>query len=149
MSHAEIKNLDWFAAESAAYVDRQNGKWCIGEIARVIDVNSGKTFSAYRKGGTNHIDWEPAMTSDTAILLEICEDAWSWDSRPILVEIGSEIFAASMNVMPHGKQDIEDNNYDGHSCIHFLNSRTHGSNRVNKSHQKAILVALESDLTFN
>ena len=36
---------------------------------------------------------------------------------------------------------IDDNGYSGHLCVHFVNSRTHGSDKVDPDHQKMILKA--------
>ena len=35
-----------------------------------------------------------------------------------------------MNGMPHGTTTISSNNFDGHFCIHFKNSKTHESDKV-------------------
>ena len=43
--------------------------------------------------------------------------------------------------MPHGFSLINENNMDGHTCIHFLNSRTHGTDRVDEAHQAAVAEA--------
>jgi len=48
--------------------------------------------------------------------------------------------------MPHGGDSIADNNFDGHHCIHFTNSRTHGSNKVCSLHQAAIKKAANANL---
>ena len=63
-----------------------------------------------------------------------------------MVIIDGEAFAGSMNGMPHGLYGVSDNGYDGHSCIHFSGSRTHGTNRVDEAHQEAIHVALNADI---
>ena len=47
-----------------------------------------------------------------------------------------------MNGMPHGSDSIKDNDFDGHHCIHFTNSRTHGTTVVCALHQAAIRKAL-------
>ena len=46
-----------------------------------------------------------------------------------------------MNGMPHGGQKITTNNFNGQFCIHFLNSRTHGGDRVNDDMQARIMEA--------
>ena len=33
----------------------------------------------------------------------------------------------------------KDNDFDGHFCIHFYASRTHGGNRVDERHQNMVL----------
>jgi len=55
-----------------------------------------------------------------------------------VVTINGANFAASMNGMPHSGNSILDNDFPGHHCIHFTNSRTHNSNKVDANHQKAI-----------
>ena len=42
---------------------------------------------------------------------------------------------------PHGAQDITNNGYEGQFCLHFVNSKTHGTNRVDEDHQNAINTA--------
>ena len=54
---------------------------------------------------------------------------------------GGKYIACAINTMPHGDQTIYNNNYDGQFCLHMVNSRTHGSNCVNASHQQAIKTA--------
>jgi len=71
---------------------------------------------------------------------------WSWARRAIVVEVDGYRIAASMNGMPHGGQAISGNNFDGQFCIHFLNSRTHGSDRVDPDHQAAIKKAAKSNI---
>ena len=53
------------------------------------------------------------------------------------VEINGVFVAASINGMPHGYSLI-DNGQGGHTCIHFLNSKTHGTKRVDETHQAAV-----------
>ena len=72
--------------------------------------------------------------------------SWSWKRRAIFVTINGVNYAASMNCMPHGSGSIKDNNFNGHHCIHFTNSRTHGSNKVCSLHQAAIKKALNATL---
>ena len=55
--------------------------------------------------------------------------------------IDGQRYAASIYSEPHGESAIDDNGYPGHLCVHFLNSRTHGTDRVDEDHQKMILKA--------
>ena len=71
---------------------------------------------------------------------------WSWDRRAVFVTIDGINYAASINGMPHGSGSIKDNDFDGHHCIHFTNSRTHGSNSVCPKHQAAIRRAASTRL---
>ena len=122
---------DWF---------KDNMTHVIPKNARITikDVKTGKTFEAVRWSGSNHLDAEPRTKKDTAILKEIYGGSWSWRRRPILVLYNGHVYAASMNGMPHGTTTISSNNFDGHFCIHFQNSKTHESRRVDEDHQNAV-----------
>lgn len=122
--------LDWFADNVTAVIPKK-AKFTIK------DVRTGKTFTAVRWSGVNHLDAEPATAEDTAIFKSICRGSWSWDRRPILILYRGTVYAASMNCMPHGTTTI-DNDFDGHFCIHFKNSKTHETNVVDAEHQKAV-----------
>ena len=120
-------------------VDRIFGR---GTSARVTDVRTGLSFMTYRRGGWAHADVEPLTSQDTAILRQIYGGRWSWARRAIIVEVGGYRIAASMNGMPHGRSSLN-NGFPGHHCIHFLNSTTHGTQRVCPAHQQAIRLATD------
>lgn len=121
--------------------------WFTDNVTRVIpkgarftikDVYTGKTFEAVRWSGYNHIDAEPRTAADTKTMKSIYGGAWSWRRRPILILYNGHVYAASMNGMPHGTSTISGNNFAGHFCIHFKNSKTHETNRVDTEHQNAV-----------
>lgn len=137
-----------------------------GSVFTVLDIYTGKSFSAERTFGTNHADVEPVSKKDTNILKKIYGNEWSWERRPIVVKYNDLSIPASMSGMPHAGIDdapstsyvrsrsgdygagtnldaIKDNNMDGHFDIHFLDSKTHTSNKVDKDHQTAIQSAIE------
>ena len=66
--------------------------------------------------------------------------SWSWRRRAILILYNGHVYAASMNGMPHGTTTIS-NGFDGHFCIHFKNSKTHGTKKVDPDHQSAVTSA--------
>lgn len=109
-----------------------------GVTATITDVDTGLQWQEQRRGGTNHADVQPLTATDTTKLKKAYGGKWSWSRRAIIVSIGGKHYAASMNGMPHGGSSIKNNNFDGHHCIHFTNSRTHGSNKVCPNHQAAI-----------
>ncbi len=113
-----------------------------GAKFKVKDIKTGKVFSVKRWSGYNHADCEPLTSSDTAIMKSIFGH-WSWKRRAILVKINGHVYAASMNGMPHGTGTIDNNNFDGHFCIHFLGSKTHGSGKVDETHQNCVKTALK------
>ena len=133
----------------------------IGTNAQVIDYRTGKTFNIRRTYGVNHADSETLTKEDTAIMKELWGGEWSWTRRPVIIVINGRRIAASIAGMPHAGRDsapagaiiknrsvgygtgsnldkIKGNNMNGHFDVHFLNSRTHGTNRIDSGHQKAI-----------
>lgn len=121
---------DWWTVASKVFA--------IGDIATITDLDTGLQYQVVRKAGTNHADCQPLTAADTANMLKAYGGEWSWTRHAILVAVDGRLFAASQNAMPHGGQSIWDNNFPGHFCIHFLNSRTHGTDRVDPAHQAAV-----------
>lgn len=129
----KTETLDWFEDKMTNVIPK-NAK------VTIKDVKTGKTFEAVRWSGANHMDTEPRTAEDTAILKSIYGGSWSWSRRAILVRYNGHVYAASMNGMPHGTTTIS-NGFDGHFCVHFKNSMTHGSKKVDPDHQSAVTTA--------
>lgn len=126
-----VSNLNWF--------DTVNATFPTYTKTRVIDIKSGKTYYVYRNGGHNHADVEPIDRKNTEIFHSIYNYEWSWTRRPVWVEITENNFVAgSINGYPHGQSYIENTGMNGHTCIHFLLSKTHGTKRVDEAHQEAV-----------
>lgn len=115
-----------------------------GAVFTVKDVSTGLTYRAKRWSGGNHMDCEPLTAEDTAIMKRIYGGSWSWTRHAILVLYNGHVYAGSQNAMPHGTSTISNNNFDGHYCIHFTGSMTHGSKKVDPDHQAAIKRALKA-----
>ena len=111
-----------------------------GMEVTVTDVTTGRSFRMRRTGGRNHADSEPVSTMDSMIMFDIW-GGWSWNRRPVIVEINGQLIAASMNGMPHGFDTIPGNGIRGHVCIHFRHSMTHIGNRECLEHQAMVLRA--------
>jgi peptidoglycan hydrolase-like protein with peptidoglycan-binding domain len=156
---AKIEMLDWWK--------EANKVFSIGTTAKVIDVGTGKSFKIVRTYGGNHADCEAATLEDSKIMKDIWGGNWSWIRRPIIIELNGRRLAASMAAMPHAGVDnqpankilnkrsqgygrgynldkIKNNGMDGVFDVHFLNSRTHGTNRVDPNHQNAVKKAAAS-----
>jgi LysM repeat protein len=114
-AHGEV--LDWWS--EAQYV------FSIGTVATVIDFDTGRSFQVKRTMGANHADTEPLTAEDARIMREIWGGSYSWTPRAVIVEVDGRRLAAAMHSMPHGDQKITNNQYNGHFCIHFLNSVRH------------------------
>ena len=122
--------LDWYK-DNVSSVIPKNAHFVIK------DVKTGKTFNAVRWSGGDHMDTEPVSAEDTATLKSIYGGSFSWKRRAILIKYNGHVYAASMNGMPHGTTTIS-NNFDGHFCIHFKNSKTHGTDKVDSEHQNCV-----------
>ncbi len=115
--------------------------------AVVIDVRSGYSFNIKRTGGTKHADVETITPTDTATFYKAVGN-FSWARHPVWVIVNGRRLAASMNCMPHGYDSLPGNDFKGQFCIHFVGSRTHGSNKVDPDHQACIEEAYEAGLTI-
>ena len=132
----KTERLDWFNGGSNVFTGT-----CVYTIK---DVATGKMFKARRRFGSNHLDSEPLTSADTLILKSIYGGEWSWNRRPILVMYNGHVYAASMNGMPHGTCGITTNGFDGHFCIHFYHSRTHGTDKMDDGHQSCVARAMNA-----
>ncbi|MGI6739493.1 MAG: peptidoglycan-binding domain-containing protein [Christensenellales bacterium] len=111
-----------------------------GAVFEIKDVRSGTVFSVYRMMGESHLDAEPLTKEDTEKMKK-AYPKWSWDRRPILIRYEGEVFAASMNGMPHSYHSNKKSGFPGHFCIHFAFSRGDSSQRLDANHQQAVLEA--------
>lgn len=136
MGPAYGEYLDWWT--EAQYVFPLNSE------AKITDFYTGKTFTIKRTIGANHADCEPLTGTDTAKVKEIW-GGFSWNTRPVLVEVNGRRIAGSMSFMPHNIQYITDNNFDGHFDIHFLNSTRHKDGEIDYNHQDMIKISAGMD----
>ena len=137
-----------------------------GDIAEVYDIRTGRTFKIKRTYGHNHADCETLTSEDTKIMKSIYGGEWGWERRPVVITVNGRKLAASMAGMPHAGVEgspantyvssrsggysggdnldaVKGNNMSGVFDLHFLNSRTHGTNKVDSNHQKAIKEAAQ------
>lgn len=158
-SSKKIELLDWWSEASKIFK--------IGMAAKVTDVKTGKTFNIVRTYGGNHADCEAKTTADSKMIKEIWGGSWSWERRGVIIEVDGRRIAASIAAMPHAGVDkapannyissrsggygrganldkIKSNGMSGVIDVHFLNSRTHGTNRVDGKHQAALKEAAKS-----
>ncbi|WP_380630371.1 hypothetical protein [Saccharococcus thermophilus] len=103
-------------------------------------METGLQFRVQRRAGNKHADVQPLTRRDTQIMKKIYNGRWSWNRRAIIVLVGDQMIAASMNGMPHGAGAIK-NGFPGHFCIHFWGSTTHRSGKMDPAYQLMILKA--------
>lgn len=141
-SLSAVKSVDFFSSAGDKYFNRKTGAFRDGAYATVTDVATGISYRVKRVGGYNHTDVEPATAFDTWQMYRIYGEEWAWTRHAVLVTLSDgTTLAGSANGMPHGESHISGNNMNGHTCIHFLNSRTHGTDKVDAAHQSAIKTA--------
>ena len=141
------EKIDW-------YTGGINELWARGSNYKVYDVKTGIVWWAHRWAGGLHVDAEPLTAADTARLCRCygvstsqeIKDKNLYQRRPLLVTIGTRTFACSLYGVPHNYPDgdtIPTNEFRGQVCIHFTNSKTHDSRRVDSGHEEAIQYAWE------
>ena len=127
----QILNLDWqkeiyFLLEEDA-------------IYKLIDLKTQTQFYIKIIGKHNHADIEPNSIQDFESMQNLSKNAWSWNKRPMLLKYNeTTYFPASLSLYPHGYSQAR---ATGHFCLHFKNSKTHGTNRIDEAHQKQISIA--------
>ena len=116
-----------------------------GASIKLTDLTTGKSLNIHVQSTGNHIDAEPLTSADTTTLCEIygvsSPNSISYKRRPMMITTSAGQFLCSIYGQPHGAQDITNNGYEGQFCLHFVNSKTHGTNRVDGDHQNAINTA--------
>ena len=132
-----------------------NSMWAKGTNYKVYDVKTGIVWWAHRWSGGYHADIEPLTAADTARLCrcygvttaqEIANKKL-YQRRPSLITIGNRTFACSLYGVPHNYPEgdtIANNDMKGQICLHFTNSWTHGSKKVDSLHTEAIQYAWEN-----
>lgn len=125
--------MDWWTG--AQYV------FPINAVAKVTDLQTGLSWYTKRTIGANHADCEPLTAQDAQIMLRVWGGQWSWQTRPILVEINGHRLAASASAMPHDIQYINNNNFNGHFDIYFGNSTRHVDGKPDANHERNVRIA--------
>ncbi len=141
------EKIDWWSGGI-------NTMWAKGANYKIYDVKTGIVWWAHRWSGGYHVDAEPLTAADTAKLCKCYGVTTSqeiasrnlYERRPCLVTIGERTFACSLYGVPHNYPEgdtISTNEFRGQLCIHFSNSWTHGSKKVDSLHAQAIQYAWE------
>ena len=132
-----------------------NNMWVKGTNYKIYDVKTGIVWWAHRWSGGYHADVEPLTAADTARLCK-CYGVTTaqeianrklYQRRPSLITIGNRTFACSLYGVPHNYPEgdtIASNDMKGQICLHFTNSWTHGSKKVDSLHTEAIQYAWEN-----
>ncbi|MBQ8091968.1 MAG: peptidoglycan-binding protein [Clostridia bacterium] len=141
-----VYNIDWFTVKGISGAFSKLGLMA-GKTAKLTDLNTGITINIRIQSTGNHVDAEPVTSSDTAKFCSMygvsnassITSSTHYQRRPMLIETSEGYKAVcSMYGVPHGQQVITNNNFNGQFCLHFMNSRTSRTNKVDSGHQTAI-----------
>ena len=87
--------------------------------ATIYDYQTGISWQIHMFSLGAHADYEPLTANDTAKMLKAFGKN-TWNPRAVWVVFADgSVYMASTHSMPHDTQHIKDNNFDGHSCLHF------------------------------
>ena len=143
-----------------------NKVFSIGKVAKVYDIDTGKSFNIKRTFGVNHADCETLTKEDTRVMKEVFGGSWNWNRRAVILTVDGIKIPASIAGMPHAGLDsrparayvsgrsggfgygknldtIKGNGMNGHFCVHLLGSRTHATSKVEPKHQAMVRKAIK------
>ncbi|MBE7076128.1 MAG: hypothetical protein E7375_03600 [Clostridiales bacterium] len=104
----------------------------IDSTFELIDIKTLQSFMVKRIGGKNHLDVEVQDQK----LVDTIYPTQTWTRTPILAKLNDYTYvAASLSPYPHGYSSEKS---QGHLCLHFKNSKTDGTNKIDPYHKKAI-----------
>ena len=110
---------------SAARVQYANWYEKVKSVARsypyatVYDFATGISWQVHIFSLGAHADYEPVTANDTARMEKVFNGN-TWNPRAVWVIFSDgSIYIGSTHSMPHEVQHVRDNNFNGHSCLHF------------------------------
>ena len=110
---------------SAARVQYANWYEKVKSVARsypyatVYDFTTGISWQVHIFSLGAHADYEPVTANDTARMEKVFGgNTWNPKAVWVIFSDGS-IYIGSTHSMPHDVQHVRDNNFAGHSCLHF------------------------------
>ena len=87
--------------------------------ATVYDYETGISWQVHIFSVGAHADCEPLTATDTSKMEKVFGGE-TWNPRAVWVVFANgSVYMASIHSMPHGTQHLTDNNFNGHTCIHF------------------------------
>ena len=110
------------------------------QYATIYDYSTGISWQVHMFSFGKHAEIEPLTAADTAKMNKSLGGT-TWTPRAVWVLFGDgTVYMASTHSTPHGTQHITDNNFNGHSCLHFprTDAQVAAIGPYATSHQKAI-----------
>ena len=87
--------------------------------ATVYDYETGISWQVHIFSVGAHADYEPLTANDTSKMLKVFGGN-TWNARAVWVSFANgSVYMGSTHSQPHGVNHITENNFDGHTCLHF------------------------------
>ncbi len=113
VSVGSVKLLHWYDDVKPALKTGQN--------LQIVDPSSGISWTLRLYSLGRHADAEPLTADDTAAMLKVFGGKNTWTQKAVYVKLpGGAWTIGSTHDMPHMSGSIDDNNFNGHLCVHFL-----------------------------
>ena len=112
-SASEVKLLHWF--------DEVRPTMKNGDVFQIFDPATNYTWKLKALSLGNHADSEPLTAEDTMYMNAAFGGITTWTPKVVWAKIpnGTWVLCAMHNT-PHLSGNIDNNNFDGHLCVHFL-----------------------------
>lgn len=95
------------------------------KVFTVYDPATGLSWKMKLYSAGNHADSDPLTAADAAIMYKAFGDQWTWSQRAVYVQLANGTWCiAAMPNMPHLSGSISDNDFEGHTCVHFPRTMT-------------------------
>ena len=107
----------------------------------VYDFSTGISWQIHIFSVGAHADYEPVTANDTARMRRAFGGETTWTAKAVWVIFpDGSVYLGSTHDSPHGTSHTTDNNFDGHTCLHFPRTQEQVSaiGPYATSHQEAI-----------
>jgi len=92
------------------------------QYIEIFDIGTGITYTVRSFAHGNHADVETINAWETQVHLETFGGFQTWSGRPVWATFNGRTFAAAIHSRQHDVSTIQNNNMDGHICLHFYGS---------------------------
>ncbi|MBD5560753.1 MAG: peptidoglycan-binding protein [Clostridia bacterium] len=123
--------------------DAIDARFPVGSEARITDYNTGESFTVVRTGGINNAEVTAASPQDNETFSYVF-GGYSWEHRPVLVEIGGTQYAGSLFGMPTSLEIGGSSGMSGSTFLYFNNARSDVYELADEEHVIAITAVAET-----
>lgn len=120
-----------------------SARFPVGSQARITDYNTGEAFTVTRTGGQNNAEVTATTAEDNEVFKHVF-GGYSWEHRPVLVEINGTQYAGSLFGMPTGLEMAGSNGMSGSTFLYFNNARSDVYELADEEHVIALTTVTET-----